>query len=360
MSRSFVRLLALLIAALTVLTAGTAQACAVSTAGPADYGPYSPQAVKQAAVPAQTSPIGLKCQTPAIILFGNNYIRGKLHSDNGLKLVNGANSITYTASVDPAGTYKFTQDGTIDYMQNNILDLLGLLGQNSDLPLSIKPTGVTLPNAVVPNPALPSGVPPPPGVYTDKITMTWNYYVCTINLATICGGLKQGTNVTTVLDIKLTVGVKSVVLTTSSSTTWDPINKTSSPKSLPGGRRRLMVNVSNPDLVPVDANTLGVNLAVPAGTTISLDGDGTLSSAFVLFTDGNPASGLAITYDTPLSTTDDVDFSSDNGGSWGYQPNASSDVSVAAVTNVRLRPRGTMPAGSQFGMSVPVRIKGVQ
>jgi hypothetical protein len=354
-SRSLTRLLALLVAAVTALSAGQALACAVSTAGPADYGPFSPQAVKQAAVPAQTSPAGLKCQTPAVLLLSNNYIRGKLHSDNNLKLVNGTNSIAYTASADPAGSSKFTQDGTVDYMQNNLLDLLGLLGQNADLPLSIKPTGVTLPNAAVPNPLLPSGVPPPPGISPARITMPWNYYVCTLNIAGVCGGLRQGTNVTTVLDIKLTVSAKSVVLTTSTGTTWDPVNGTSNPKSLPGGKRRLVVNVTNPDLVPVDANTLGLNLAVPPGTAVALDGDGTASTAFLQFNDGSPSSALAITYLSPSSTGDDVDFSSDRGASWAYVPVLGNDASQARVTNIRLRPRGAMAAGSQFSLSVSLK-----
>jgi hypothetical protein len=339
--------MALLAAAVLMLLAGTAQACSVSTAGPADYGPYSPQAVKQAAVPVQTSPIGLKCQTPLVLLLSNNYIRGKLHSDNGLRLVNGANSIAYTASADPAGSFKFTQDGTIDYMQNSLLDLLGLLGQNADLPISIKPTGVTL----------PSGAPPPIGVYTDRITMTWNYYVCTLNLAGVCGGLKQGTNVTTVLNVKLTVSANSVVLTTSTGTTWDPVNGTTNPKALPGGKRRMIVNVTNPDLVPVDKDTLGLNLWVPVGTSVALDGDGTTSGSFLNFTEGSPASALAVNYATPGSATDDVDFSSDRGMSWNYVPVAGDTVSQSAVTNVRVRPKGTMAAGSRFSLSVSLTTK---
>lgn len=347
------RLLALILAAIMACWSGAVMACAVSTAGPADYGPFSPQAVKQAAAPAQTSPIGLKCQTPTVLLFSNNYIRGKLHSDNNLTLVNGANSIAYTASADPAGSFKFTQDGTIDYMQNNLLDLLGLLGKNADLPLSIRPTGVTLPVTTL----QPTGVPPPPGVYTDKITMTWNYYVCTINLAGVCGGLKQGTNVTTVLNITLTVGLKSVVLTTTTGTTWDPVNGTTNPKSLPGGKRRMIVSIANPDIVPVDNNTLGLNLAVPSGTSVALDGDGTSTPTFVQSTDGTPASNLAITYINPSSTTDDVDFSSDRGLTWTYVPIVGDDTSQAAVTNVRLRPKGTMAAGSQFSLSVALKTK---
>lgn len=37
---------------------------------------------------------------------------------------------------------------------------------------------------------------------------------------------------------------------------------------------------------------------------------------------------------------------------------AGNEASLAAVTNVRLRPKGTMPAGSQFSTSVSLKIKG--
>ncbi|MEG3178936.1 protein CsuE, partial [Sphingomonas sp. RB3P16] len=58
---------------------------------------------------------------------------------------------------------------------------------------------------------------------------------------------------------------------------------------------------------------------------------------------------LAVIYTSPSSTTDDVDFSSNNGSSWTYDPSAT----PRAVTNVRIRPRGTMAAGSKYTVSLP-------
>lgn len=348
MSRNVARLVAVLLAVWLAAWAGTAQACTVSTAGPADYGPFSPAAAKQAKVPVQTSPIGLRCQIPSVALLSNNKIVGTFQSQNNLKLVNGASSISYVASADPAQNVKFTQGGSIDYFQNNLLVVLGLLGNTTELPISIKPSGVTLPNGVTTLPV---------GVYTDKITMTWTYYVCSLNLAGACGGLRQGTGVVTTLDVKLTVEARAVTLAVSSATTWDPVNTTSNPKSLPEARKRLIADLTNTDpLVAVDPNAIGVNLAVPAGTIIALDGDNTATPAFVKVTDGTPASSLAITYTSPASTTDDVDFSSDHGVTWAYAPSAGNVASQAAVTNVRLRPRGAMAAGSKFSASVALKV----
>jgi len=189
--------------------------------------------------------------------------------------------------------------------------------------------------------------------------MTWNWYLCSgVNALLVCLGTpSQGTNVTTVIDVTLTVGAKSILLTTSTGTTWDPVNGTSNPKALPGGKRRLIVNAANPDLVPVDANTLSLNLAVPPGTLIALDGDGTGSGSFLNYANGTPASTLSLTYSSPGSTTDDVDFSSDRGASWTYVPAAGDSASQAAVTNIRVRPKGAMAAGSRFSLSVPLTTK---
>lgn len=345
MSRTMSRAMALLLAAMLALCAGAAQACTVTPGVPTDFGTFSAQSVKQAAIPSQFSRGGLSCPTSAIVLLGINYMRAKFQSKNGLKLMNGTNAIAYTASADPGATAPFAQNTTVDYMQNNLLNALGLLGgSNADLPIYVKPTGGTL---------------PPPGVYTDKITLTWNWYLCPgVNALIVCLGTPdQGSNVTTVIDVTLTVGAKSVLLTTSTGTTWDPVNGTSNPKSLPGGKRRMIVNVTNPDLVPVDKDTLGLNLWVPVGTSVALDGDGTTSGSFLNFTEGTPASALTVNYATPGSATDDVDFSSDRGVSWNYVPVAGDTISQSAVTNVRVRPKGTMAAGSRFSISVSLTTK---
>lgn len=322
-----------------------AAACTLTANLAPDLGSYSPAAIKQSAVPAVQMRAGLLCVPSTLVLLGStNFIRAKFHSLNNLKLKNGSNLISYVASVDNAGTYRFAQDATLDYMQNNLLDLLGLLNTTTaDMPLIIKPSSATL---------------MPIGVYTDQIKIDWSWNMC--GGAMVLGACLPGPavtgNGTTTIDITLTVTPKTIALTTSTSTTWDPINANSYPKSLPGGRKRLSITAANPDLVAADNGSLGLSIGIPGKTMIALDGDGT-SSTFVQFTDGTPASGLALTYTSPSSTTDDVDFSADNGATWTYVPTAGDDVSQSAVTNVRLRPRGAMAAGSNFAVSLPLKTK---
>lgn len=109
------------------------------------------------------------------------------------------------------------------------------------------------------------------------------------------------------------------------------------------------MQIENPNPFALDGNTLAVTLPTPAGLQVALDGDGTASTAYVVTEEGSPASSLAVTYAAPSSTTDYIDFSSNGGTSWTYDPSAA----PKSVTNVRIRPRGTMAAGSKFSVSLP-------
>jgi hypothetical protein len=158
-----------------------AVACILTTSIQTDLGTYSPNAVKAKAVPSLRSVAGLQCDSALLVLLGGNFIRAKFNSANAFKLVrDGGGSIVYKASADPDGTYAFAQGTTIDYMQNNLLNLLGLLGNSSaDLPIFVKPDDGTL---------------PPVGVYRDRITINWNWDLCPggIKLLGVCVGHWNG------------------------------------------------------------------------------------------------------------------------------------------------------------------------
>lgn len=322
-----------------------AQACTVTSTLAPNLGTYSPAAIKQGVVPVFQMRAGLICTPSTLVLLGStNFVRAKFHSLNNFNLKNGGNLISYVASADTAGAYRFKQDQTLDYMQNNLLDLLGLLNTTTaDMPLVIKASSTNL---------------VPIGLYTDQIVIDWTWNMC--GGAMVLGYCTPGPAVSgsgkTTIDISMTVTPKTITLTTTTSTTWDPVNNAAYPKSLPGGRKRLEIAAVNPDLVPADNGSLGLSIGIPNRAMIALDGDGT-SPAFLQFTDGIPLSGLALTYSAPGSTTDDVDFSSDNGQHWDYVPVPGDDASQAAVTNVRLRPRGAMAAGSSFSVSLPLKTK---
>lgn len=342
--RSFLHVLVAIVAGIAAFPAA---ACTVSASVTTSLGTYSPAAVKAKAVPALQSRAGLKCDAALLVVLSSDNIKAKFTSQNGLKLlpVSGGGSVSYKASADPAGTVAFVQGATIDYMQNNLLNLLGLLGSSSpELPFFITPNETTLPVE---------------GVYKDKITILWSWNVCPsgISLLGLCvGGADIGAG-TSVIDVTLTVAAKNVTVVLTSTSTWDPVNGTNKPKALPGGKRRVSATVANPDIVPLDAGGVGVVLPTPVGTLVALDGDGANSGASIRLTEGSPASSLTVRYIGPGDLTDDVDFSMDSGVSWTYAPNAADTGSVAAITHVRIRAQGTMAKQSTFSVSVPYLVK---
>ncbi|WP_267396617.1 MULTISPECIES: spore coat protein U domain-containing protein [unclassified Sphingomonas] len=334
---------AMLLAAIVYARAATA--CTVSATNAA-LGTYSPSAVKAKVVPVTRARAGLQCSFALLNLLGGDYVRATFFSANTFKLVRdgGGGSIGYKASADEAGAYAAVQGSTVDYTQNNLLNLLGLLGSsNADLPIFIKPDDAVF---------------PPVGVYKDTITIAWSWNICTgIGLLGACVGTPDKSIGTSVIDVTLTVTPVAAVITTSSATTWDPVNKAINPRDLPGSRRALSVTFRNPDIAPFDSPFVDVIVGTPGGTVIALDGDGTSQAAAITYADGSPASSLAVRYINPSDLGDDVDFSADGGASWSYVPVAGDLASQGAVTNVRIRARGTMAAGSSFLVRIPYLVR---
>lgn len=116
----------------------------------------------------------------------------------------------------------------------------------------------------------------------------------------------------------------------------DPINATSNPKSLPGSRSRLRVEVANVgDGAPAE-NTVTFSNSIPANSWLYLP-----ASPFT-FTQGGVPSGLSFSYVDPSSTTDSVDFSDDGGLTFDYEPAPAADGSAVNVTDIRVTPTGKM------------------
>ncbi|WP_375382501.1 spore coat protein U domain-containing protein [uncultured Sphingomonas sp.] len=337
------------VAALLLMLASASPAmaaCTVSQTVTTNVGPYSPAAAKAGAVPALQSRGGLTCPSAAVTPLAGNYMRATLQSDNKFKLIQkgGTNGIAYVASADAAGTYPFTQGSTIDYMQNNLPGTLGLLGGSSaDLPFFVKPTG---------------GASIPAGSYTDRITINWSWYLCPgIGALGACIGTPDSGSGTSVITVTLLIAPQAVVMTISSVSTWDPVNAQANPRTIPGGKLRSTIAVSNPDIVPLDAATLSLVVPTPPGLVPALDGDGASTGSAIQLTDGTPASGLTFRYGGPADATDDVDFSADGGATWGYAPVAGDAASQRAITHVRIRPEGAMAKQSGFTVSVPYMVR---
>jgi hypothetical protein len=342
------RLQILVLAGAAMLLPKAAWACEVKPKVTTSAGPYSPAAVSAGKVPPVNGQAGFACADTVLTLFGGNYIRATFSTANALagvlKLKNGAKEIPYTAFADAGSTVAFTQGKQIDYVQNNLLNLLGLLGSSSvALPLYIKPGAAAAPTA---------------GDYTDKITINWDWQICSVAyaLGACVGSLDKGSG-TTEIAVTVTVGPQDMTIALTSVTTWDPVNGTGRPLATPGSKGRTTLTVGNPDLVPLDGGSIRLIYKVPAKTSVALDGDGSGSPTVVGFADGSPASGTALTYTNGASAADDVDFSADDGNTWGYAPVPGNRASEAAVTHLRFRPRNPMAARGSFTLSFPYLVR---
>lgn len=333
-----------LVALFVAAPASAASACTATASLASDLGSFSPAAVKAGAVPTLRSRAGLSCTSGIIKLLSGNYLKATFQSRNALKLLPASGAaLPYVLSADQNGAVTIAQNGTVDYMQNDLVNVLGLLGGTAaDLPFFVRPA---------------SGTAPAEGTYTDRLTIKWDWLICQgIGALGACVlGADTGT-ATTVVDVTLTVAAKKLVLTAVSKTTWDPVNRTTFPKALPGGKRRIDVLLSNPDIVATDGD---VTVVVPIAPrqALALDGDGATSGPPLTFAMTPAGSSVAMTYDGPASTTDDVDFSADQGVTWGYVPGQEAAGSSPRTNAIRFRPRGRVPAGATLDLSFPVTVQ---
>lgn len=345
----------LLLLALTFLSVPAA-ACTVTETLDANVGRYSQRAVQQKVVPVLRSFAGLRCPPTLLVLLGTKRLRATFTSANAagsttepLRLVrrDGTGSVAYTASAGPNGTVAFAQGRTVDYAQNKLLDVLGLLGGNSvDLPIFI-----TLNEAQL----------PPLGVYTDTITLAWDWHLCSLvdTVLTGClGQLDEGKG-KTLITVTLTVTEVRATIAMTSATTWDPVNQTRNPRDLPDSRRAISVTFSNPDIAALEDGTIDIVVPTPRGAVLALDGDRATSGPEIRLVEGSSPSGLALRYGGPADGTDDVQFSASPSSTppkdrdWTLTPAVGAETSV---TFVRLRARGAMAAQSSFAARVPYRI----
>lgn len=338
---------ALLIALVAGLAAAPAWACDVAaTTSTTLPGSYSPAALRAGAVPFLRASGGFGCDGNSIVaLLSGNYLRAKVASGAVLKLTSATGDIvTYTLAADSGGATPLPPGTSVTYMQNTTVNVAGLLGSDiANVPVYARPAAAG---------------PIAAGTYTGSVSIRWDWSFCRgVSATNVCIlGSDTGSKSATVT-LTLVVAARPATVTMATMTTWDPVDANSQPKSIPGSRGRLAITVTNPDLVALDANSLAIAVPTPPRLAIALDGDGTGSGAVIQTAQGNPASSLALTYATPDSSTDDVDFSADNGATWTFAPVAGDPASEGQVTQVRFRPRGSMAPGSAFTISVPYSVK---
>jgi fimbrial isopeptide formation D2 family protein len=135
----------------------------------------------------------------------------------------------------------------------------------------------------------------------------------------------------------------------------DPVNGTTNPKLIPGSYVHYTITVANPATYPIDANTIIISDATPSNLTLFVNNLPS-GSAPVLFTDGSPTSALTITFSDLANDTDDVEFSNDGGTTWTYHPTADASGFNSGVTNIRIKPKGTMAANSSFTLTLRYKV----
>lgn len=325
-----------------------ATACDVTTPTSVALGSYSPVAIKAAAVPNTRTAGGFSCSSYSILtLLSGNFLKATIPAGTALKLTSATTSdqISFRLFADQAGSAELKAGTETMYMNGTVLNLLNLFGNGAiDVPVYFKLASADL---------------IAPGTYTGSFAIKWDWYFCSgIGALGLCIGTIDSGSKSATVNVTVIVEPKPLIVTLDAGTaTWDPVNGTARPKAIPGSKRRVRVTVTNPDIVPIEANTLRITVPTPSNMVIALDGDGSGIGTTVQTTDGTPASGLSLTYAAANSTTDHVDFSADAGTTWTYSPVAGDAVSQGAVNAVRLRPQGAMTAESSFTISMPYSVK---
>jgi hypothetical protein len=135
-----------------------------------------------------------------------------------------------------------------------------------------------------------------------------------------------------------------------SQASTDPVNGSTNPKLIPGGRAAYTVTIANPNNFATTADSIVILDATPANLSLYVSNISGVSGGPIRFQNGATASGLTYTFTSLSSTTDDVDFSNDGGTTWTYVPTPNVQGADPAVNRIRIRPKGAMAADSSFNL----------
>jgi hypothetical protein len=125
----------------------------------------------------------------------------------------------------------------------------------------------------------------------------------------------------------------------------DPVNGTTNPKNIPGAQVLYTITISNTGLGTVNPDVMTISDAISSNLELYVGAAG----GPVTFTDGTISSNLTYTFTSLSNATDDIAFSNDGGSSFTYTPVPNAAGYDAAVTNIRINPKGKMAAWSGSG-----------
>ncbi|QIQ88134.1 MAG: DUF11 domain-containing protein [Erythrobacter sp.] len=140
-----------------------------------------------------------------------------------------------------------------------------------------------------------------------------------------------------------------LVVSKVSSVISDPVNGTANPKAIPGALVEYLITVTNTGTDAADTDSVVVIDNGPSDAKMCLLDR---SGGPVIFADTGGASGLTYSFAGLAQASDDLEFSADDGGSWGYVPSADGEGCDSGITDFRVRPGGAFAGGETFTLSV--------
>lgn len=137
----------------------------------------------------------------------------------------------------------------------------------------------------------------------------------------------------------------------------DPVSAQTgaSPKAIPGALVEYLISVENTGAIATDADSIAVLDNHPGDIKLCRVND---PAGPVTFDDPGNDTNLSYTYSGPADDSDGLEYSSDNGATFIYEPVPDADGCDANITQVRVRPGGAMAAGSTFTLRLRYIIRG--
>jgi hypothetical protein len=205
--------------------------------------------------------------------------------------------------------------------------------------------------------ALSGGTIPAAGSCTVTVNVTSNTVGVHTNTIGANGVTTTNAGANTVAATDSLTVTAPLTIVKSAQAFSDPINNTTNPKRIPGSFTNYTIGVQNAGSTGMDNNSIVITDPVPANTDLFVGDLGAGGSGPVAFTNGTPASGLSYTYSGLASLLDDVSFSNDGGTTYTYIPVPNVNGIDSAVTHVRISPKGTFNAGTNFSLVLRVRVE---
>lgn len=140
-----------------------------------------------------------------------------------------------------------------------------------------------------------------------------------------------------------------IVITKAVEPIDDPVNGPADPRAIPGSVIAYTISVSNQGAGSADADTTIISDAIPPQLCFRVVDIGAAGSGPLEFTDGPSVSGLSYTFIGLADVTDDIDFSNDGGAMYTYLPSDNGSGCDPAVTNIRVKLKGTFAADTGSG-----------